>query len=166
MAEQNYLLNSKRPEWGRAIGIWPGSKANDPSFIFRNNVVYNYTYAFMHNSKVTLFTDNLFHSTACSPGNVRYYDLYAGLNRWVNEDPVCADHPENFLAAAKAGDPRAQYRLGRTFWEGVAATGSSEEAWYWFRLAARNGSAAAKEWIELQAAARIADPEWPAPPPE
>jgi hypothetical protein len=164
VAEQNYLLNSTRPEWGRTIGIWPGPREDDPSFMFRNNVVYNYTYPFMHNSKVTVFTGNLFHSPGCSPRNVRYFDAYAALNQWVNEADVCVGHPDRFRLAAEAGDARAQFRMGTIYWEGVGAPGSSEEAWRWRGLAARNGLPAAKEWIASQLAARQRDPSWFVPP--
>ena len=164
VAEENHLLNSKRPDWGRTIGVWPGSTEHDPSFIFRNNVVYNYTFAFMHNSSVTVFADNLFHSISCSPRNVRYYDAYVSLNRWVNEGAVCADHPDNFRAAAEAGDTRAQFRMGTSFWEGVATSPSAENAWHWIGLAARNGSSVAKGWIDLQRAARKREPSWWVPP--
>jgi hypothetical protein len=164
VAEENHLLNSKRPDLGRTIGVWPGSAEHDPSFIFRNNVVYNYTYGFMHNSSVTVFADNVFHSSSCSPRNVRYYDAYVAANRWVNEGAVCADHPDNFRAAAEAGDASAQFRMGTTFWEGVATSGSVEQAWHWFGLAARNGSSAAKEWIDMQRAAHKREASWWIPP--
>lgn len=160
VVEQNYFLNGTRPEWGRTIGVWPGDLAHNPSFIFRNNVVYNYNFAFMHNSDVSVFSDNLFHSIACAPRSMPYYQPFTSLNRWINEGEVCTDHPSNFRAAADAGDVRAQFRMGIAYWEGITAKGSVDQAWQWFELAAKNGSDAAKDWIASQHEARKRDPSW------
>ncbi len=153
IAQENYLLNSRRPELGRTIGVWPGW--NKPFFIFSNNVIFNYTYALIYTEGGTTFVNNVLNNIDCSPANGDVADYYArfdenfvALNKWLNKSPSCSDNIARYEKLAERGDPRAQYRLGRIYWEGISTTASNENAEYWFGLAAKNGSIPAQEALE------------------
>lgn len=153
--EDNFIINTERPKWGRTIALW--SNASEANFLFSRNFVSNFTYAAFNYDKAALFRNTL-HSIDCTPRNTD--DYYSTLNRtgnvWLNEEESCSDKPSEFEAAATAGDPRAQYRMARMIIEGITIDTTDTEAVRWLSLAAAQGLTIAAEQLEgMRKAGRI-----------
>jgi TPR repeat protein len=66
--------------------------------------------------------------------------------------PVFSDEKfEELTVKAKAGDPEAQVRLGMIYSYGRGVPKDDVEAVKWFRKAAEQGNANAKEWLRQNA---------------
>jgi hypothetical protein len=146
--EDNYLANSERPRWGRTFGFW--HIYNNKSLAARKNVVHNFTYGIFRSDAPT-FVDNTFIAVDCSPANTGsyYFDLQKTQNRWLEETSSCSDHPREFEAAARSGDPRAQYRMARIVLEGITVSDQTDdEAVRWLMLASEHGSEIARKQLE------------------
>jgi hypothetical protein len=152
--EDNHLVNSERARWGRTFAFW--NHMDNRTFVARGNVATNFTYAtFVTTSRQ--FSDNTFVGMDCSPANTAdyYSELQKAHNLWVEEEAECSDSPQTFEKAARAGDPRAQYRMGRIVLERITVEETNEtEAMRWFSLAAAKGLEIAERQLSEMRRAR------------
>jgi hypothetical protein len=146
--EQNQFVNSGKVEWGRTYGLWT-DVGKLVSFLFRDNFMSNFTYAFQAHPKSAV-VDNALSAIECSPLNAApyYSPLQKSRNQWLDSDQVCTDTYAHFIEAARAGDRRAQYRIAGTRLTAVDPSERQAEIVRWLTLAAEQGLPIARRQLE------------------
>lgn len=147
----NVILNAAAPPQGHRFGVWIGGNNQTEKVIVRNNTIVAPTYAFGSGiGSGLVLADNTVWAAACgvlyeSPPQPTLRRTSIGMSPLQD----CPDNLDHQMPLALKGDPAAAFRVGMTYYEGIAVKQDLSLAHAWLTVSSELGNLEAARWVSL-----------------